>query len=135
MIDKIGKYLTPALLILLIGIVIRAFVDPLGKPAPPRGLESFSQLPPCIVAMEACGGAHFWGRGIGKLDHEVRLIAPQYVRPFVKRRKKMQPTPRRSSSRHSARECALSSRSQRISKPVQCFSVHVNSFSISARTW
>jgi hypothetical protein len=36
----------------------------------------FSQLPPCVVAMEACGGAHFWGRAIGKLGHEVRLIPP-----------------------------------------------------------
>ena len=39
-------------------------------------LEFFSQLPLCIVAMEACGGAHFWGREIGKLGHDVRLILP-----------------------------------------------------------
>jgi transposase len=37
-------------------------------------LRFFGSLPPCIVAMEACGGAHFWGREIGKLGHEVRLI-------------------------------------------------------------
>ena len=37
--------------------------------------------------MEACGGAHFWGREIGKLGHEVRLIPPVYVKPFVKRQK------------------------------------------------
>lgn len=42
-------------------------------------LAFFSQLRPCVVAMEACGGAHFWGREIGKLGHEVRLIAPAYV--------------------------------------------------------
>ena len=50
-------------------------------------LEFFAQLPPCVVAMEACGGAHFWGREIGRLGHEVRLIPPAYVRPFVKRQK------------------------------------------------
>ncbi len=50
-------------------------------------LEFVAQLPPCVVAMEACGGAHFWGREIGRLGHEVRLIPPAYVRPFVKRQK------------------------------------------------
>jgi transposase len=39
-------------------------------------LAFFCHLPPCVVAMEACGGAHFRGREIGKLGHEVRLIPP-----------------------------------------------------------
>ena len=43
--------------------------------------------PCCVVAMEACASAHYWGREIGKFGHKVRLIAPIYVKPFVKRQK------------------------------------------------
>jgi len=50
-------------------------------------LEFFASVPTCVVAMEACGGAHHWAREIGKFGHEVRLIAPKYVKPFVKRQK------------------------------------------------
>lgn len=50
-------------------------------------LPFFRQLSPCIVAMEACGGAHFPGREIRKPGHEVRLIPPAWVKPFVKRQK------------------------------------------------
>ena len=50
-------------------------------------VEFFSAQPRCLVAMGACGGAHYWGRQIGKLGHTVQLIAPAYVKPFVKRQK------------------------------------------------
>ena len=45
-------------------------------------LEFFAKQPPCMVAMEACGGAHYWGREIGKLGHAVRVIPPVYVKPL-----------------------------------------------------
>lgn len=45
------------------------------------------RVPPCVVAMEACATAHFWAREIGALGHEVRLVPPAYVKPFVKRQK------------------------------------------------
>lgn len=50
-------------------------------------LEFLAGFEPCIVAMEACAGAHYWGREIIRLGHEPRLIAPAYVKPFVKRQK------------------------------------------------
>jgi len=53
----------------------------------PKVLEFFGKLSPCVVAMEACGGAHHWAREIGRLGHTVRLIPPRYVKPFVKRQK------------------------------------------------
>ncbi len=43
--------------------------------------------PPTLVVMEACGSAHYWARELTNAGHEVKLIAPQYVRPFVKRQK------------------------------------------------
>jgi transposase len=47
----------------------------------------FASVSSCTVAMEACASAHYWGRQIGKHGHSVRLIAPAYVKPFVKRQK------------------------------------------------
>ncbi|CAO4185084.1 Transposase IS110-like N-terminal domain-containing protein [Methylorubrum extorquens] len=50
-------------------------------------LAFLAAQPPCVVAMGACPGAHHWGREIGRLGHTVKLIAPAYVKPFVKRQK------------------------------------------------
>ena len=47
----------------------------------------FARLPPCLVGIEACPGAHHWARELQALGHEVRLIPPQYVKPFVKTNK------------------------------------------------
>ena len=46
-----------------------------------------AEQPPALVIMEACGSAHYWAREMASLGHEVKLIAPQYVRPFVKSQK------------------------------------------------
>ena len=46
-------------------------------------LDYISQLEPCIIVMEACGSAHHWARAFQYFGHEVKLIAPQYVKPFV----------------------------------------------------
>jgi len=50
-------------------------------------MKFLGDLPPCLVAMEACASSHHWGREITKLGHDVRLIPPIYVKPFVKRQK------------------------------------------------
>lgn len=47
-------------------------------------LQYLARLEPCMIAMEACGGANYWAREIKRLGHEVKLIAPQYVKPYVK---------------------------------------------------
>ena len=44
----------------------------------------FANLPPCLVGMEACGSAHFWARKLMALGHAVKLMAPQFVKPYVK---------------------------------------------------
>jgi transposase len=47
----------------------------------------FAKLPPCLIGMEACSAAHHWARELSRFGHSVRLIPPQYVKPYVKRNK------------------------------------------------
>src|SRR5262245_23899481 len=47
----------------------------------------FAKLSPCTVGMEACGSAHHWARVIGRFGHDVKLMPPAYVKPYVKRNK------------------------------------------------
>jgi transposase len=47
----------------------------------------FGNLPPCLVGMEACASAHHWGRTLERLGHSVRLMSPQFVKPYVKTNK------------------------------------------------
>jgi transposase len=50
-------------------------------------IRYFEKLPPTLVAIEACGSSHHWARVLRSFGHEVRLIPPQYVKPYVKRGK------------------------------------------------
>jgi transposase len=50
-------------------------------------LPFFAKLPPCLVGIEACGTSHHWARELIKFGHEVRLMPPAYVKPYVKRGK------------------------------------------------
>ena len=50
-------------------------------------LSFFANLEPCVIGMEACGSAHHWARELTKLGHTVRLMAPQFVKPYVKSNK------------------------------------------------
>ncbi len=47
-------------------------------------LDFFARLPACLVGMEACASAHHWGRQLGALGHQVKLISPQYVKAYLR---------------------------------------------------
>jgi transposase len=44
----------------------------------------FAKLPPCLIGMEACGGSHYWNRVLTELGHHVRMMAPAFVKPYLK---------------------------------------------------
>ena len=46
-----------------------------------------ANLPPCLIGMEACGSAHYWARKLQALGHTVKLMVPQFVKPYVKTNK------------------------------------------------
>src|SRR5919112_4495880 len=50
-------------------------------------LAFFAKLPSCLIGIEACATAHHWARELTKLGHQVRLMPPAYVKPYVKRQK------------------------------------------------
>ena len=50
-------------------------------------LPFFANLPPCLIGMEACGSAHYWARKLKEHGHTVKLMAPQFVKPYVKTNK------------------------------------------------
>lgn len=49
--------------------------------------QFFAELPPCLIGMEACSSSHYWAKVLTDLGHQVRLIAPQFVTPYVKSNK------------------------------------------------
>ena len=49
----------------------------------------FARLAPCRVGMEACGSAHYWARELAAMGHEVVLMGPAYIKPYVKRGRTM----------------------------------------------
>jgi transposase len=95
-------------------------------------LRFMSAQSPAFVVMEACGGAHHWARELTALGHEVRLIAAQYVRPFVKRQKMTPPMQRLLLPRHASRECALSNPKLHSSRRVRFCFAHVSALLINA---
>ncbi len=54
------------------------------QPKRAQMLTFFANLEPCLTGMEACGSAHHWARRLSALGHTVRLMAPQFVKPYVK---------------------------------------------------
>jgi transposase len=68
-------------------------VNEFGKPVIKKQLRRdqmaafFVNLPPCMIGMEACGGAHHWARKLRAMGHDVRLMSPQFVKPYVKTNK------------------------------------------------
>ncbi|AOG12788.1 transposase family protein (plasmid) [Agrobacterium sp. RAC06] len=71
-------------------------------------IELVEKLPACVIAMEACCGAHHFGRLFAARGHEIRLMSPEYVRPYVRRRRMMTEMPRALPRRHLDRRCGLS---------------------------
>jgi transposase len=68
-------------------------VDQLGKKMVNKAItrnklpEFINQLPRCLIGMEACGGSNYWGQKFTEMGHEVKLISPQFVKPYVKSNK------------------------------------------------
>jgi transposase len=74
-------------------------------------LEFFAALPTCLVGIEACPTAHYWGRRLQALGHTVKLMPPSYVKAYLKRSKNMPTTRPQSARRSRSPRCDLWRRS------------------------
>ena len=96
-------------------------------------LPFFTKIPPTEIALEACGAAHHWARELAALGHTVRLIPPQYVKPYINE-PRTTATMRKPSARPQAvLECILSRRSS-VSQQAQCMALKVRGTLIDQRT-
>lgn len=77
------------------------------KLRPNAVLNTLAQLPYCLIDMEACATPHHWAREITALGHDVRLIPPAYVKPYVSGKRMMRLMQRRSARLLRARICTL----------------------------
>jgi Transposase len=75
----------------------------------------FANLPACLVGMEASNGAHYWARVLTELGHQVRLISPQFVTPYVKSNKNDRNDAEAICERSAGRQCASCHANQPIS--------------------
>lgn len=71
-------------------------------------LEAVIGLPCCRIVMEACGGAHYWARRFTAMGHQVQIIAPRFVKPFVIPRRMIEMTQKPLLKPHLVRRCATS---------------------------
>ena len=69
------------------GVDARGHVVVKKRLARQKVLPFIAQLPPCLIGMEASGGAHYWAREFTQLGHTVKLMAPQFVKPYVQSQK------------------------------------------------
>lgn len=82
-------------------------------------LSVLAGIEPCTIAIEACTGAFCWARQFEELGYKVKIVSPQYVKPFVRRQKTMATMPRRSarlSASHTSLSCQRSRSSNKISR-------------------
>ena len=95
----------------------------------------FVNLSPCLIGMEACGSAHHWARKLQSMGHTVRLMAPQFVKPYVKTNKNDAADAEAIVIAAQRPEMRSSSRSRRLSRPEPYCSGQGNALFDSALKW